>query len=300
MHKRLIFGLLVVLFFSVAAAQQSGGVTGGSTPGVEEGFVQVDDGARIYYQIQGEGEPILLVHGYPLNGGLFRENVQALAEQYRVITVDLRGFGRSEAPNDQAVIPVYATDVLNVMEELGVEQAIIGGMSMGGPTILEMYQRAPERFTGMILIDTIAASASPAEKGLWRGVADLAQQNGVEALVPFLMKDMLSGDARMKRPELVEYYGNLMTQASLDAALGGANALATRPDYTDLLPQIEVPTLILVGLEDTVYPYEVSQMMQQAIPNAELVIIPGVAHGAIIEGAQAANQAILEWAAGLE
>jgi pimeloyl-ACP methyl ester carboxylesterase len=127
----------------------------------------------------------------------------------------------------------------------------------------------------------------------------MAQQMGVESLVPVLMKDMLTGDTRMNRPELVDYLGMLMKQASVNGAVGGALALATRPDYTDLLAQIEVPTLILVGLEDTVYPFEISQMMHEAIPNSELVIIPDVAHAAIIEAVDEANQAILDWAQAL-
>lgn len=289
----LVLTLLLTVLIGVATAQEQ---SLSAPPTDQEGFIQVDEGARIYYQAWGEGEPLLLVHGYPLNGSLFSQNVEALSQQYQVITVDLRGFGQSEAPNDEAVIPVYATDVLNVMEGLGIEQAIIGGMSMGGPTVLEMYQRAPERFRGMMLIDTIAAPASPAEANLWRGMAEMARETGVEALVPLLMKEMLTGDTRMNRPELVDYLSTLMTQASLEGAVGGANALATRADYTELLPQIDVPTLILVGLTDSVYPFEVSQRMNEAIPNSELVILPGVAHAAIIEAAEEANQAILDWA----
>ncbi|MDQ3457892.1 MAG: alpha/beta hydrolase, partial [Deinococcota bacterium] len=261
----------------------------------EEGFVEVG-GAQIYYDVQGEGEPMLLIHGYPLNSGLFRDNVGPLAEGYRVITVDLRGFGMSVAPSEEASIEVYAQDVLAVMDALGLEQAIVGGMSMGGITAFEMYRRAPERFSGLILIDTVHLEAPPAEAGLWRGAAEQAQEMGVGTLVDVLLPDMLSGDARMNRPELAEHLTSLVQQASVEGAVGGGNALAERPDYTELLGQITVPTLIIVGLEDTLTPFEIHQEMNEDIEGSQLVIIPGAGHGAILEAAEEANQAILEWA----
>jgi pimeloyl-ACP methyl ester carboxylesterase len=293
--------LLLATLLSLSAAQATGGaMTGGAMMGGTEGTVETADGASIYYQMQGEGDPMLLIHGYPLNSGLFRDNVGPLSEQYQVITVDLRGFGQSTSPSEEGSIETYATDVLAVMDELGIDQAIVGGMSMGGPIVFEMYRQAPERFSGMILNDTIDAAASPPEAGLWAGVAQQAEEMGVASLVDFLMPDMLTGETRMNQPELVEYLGSLMEEASQDAAIAGANALETRPDSSDTLVEITVPTLILTGVEDSLYAFEIAQMMNEGILNSELVLIPGAAHAAIIEAADEANAAILEWAAGLE
>lgn len=182
------------------------------------------------------------------------------------------------------------------MDELEVEQALIGGMSMGGPIVFEMYRQAPERFRGLILIDTTPVAASPAEQGLRRGMADQAQEQGVPSLVPFLIKDMLPGETRMNRPELASQLSGLIEEASLEAAVAGANALATRPDSRPTLGEISVPTLIFTGVEDTIYPFEVAREMQAAIPNAELALPAGAAHAAIIEAGDAANDAIRTWA----
>ena len=263
--------------------------------GADEGYVEVND-ARIFYKVQGEGEPMVLIHGYPLSGELFARNRDALAQRYKVITLDLRGYGMSVAPEVPASIEVYANDVLDVMSELDVPEAIIGGMSMGGPIVFEMYRQAPERFRGMILIDTIAASASIYEAGLWQGVAEQAAVQGVDSLVPVLMKDMLSGDTRVTQPRLVDFLADIIMQASVQSAVGGAYALANRPDSTPLLGEIDVPTLILVGLADTIYPVDVAQSMNSAIQNSTLVVIPGPAHAAIFEAPDLANAAILEWA----
>ncbi len=93
----------------------------------------------------------------------------------------------------------------------------------------------------------------------------------------------------------MSYLSAIIRRASVQAAIGGAYALANRPDYSSLLNQIKVPTLVLVGEQDSIYPVAVSQMLQKAIPNAKLAIIPGAAHAAIYENADASNQAILDW-----
>ena len=292
-----------LLFLAVLGALLGAFLTGCDTeaqtvPG--EGTVEVN-GATIHYRSEGAADApaIVLVHGYPLSGDLFREQRAGLSGTYRVVTLDLRGYGASTAPDSNATVQTYAQDVLDVMTRLGVERAIIGGMSMGGPVVFEMYRRAPARFRGMILIDTTPKPAAPAEAGLWRGVAAQARQQGVPSLVPFLIKDMLTGQTRMNDAPLADYLSGLITDASLEAAVAGANALATRPDSQPTLATISVPTLVITGAEDTIYPFETARDMANAIPNATLALPPGAAHAAIIEAGGAANDAIRSWASGI-
>ena len=274
-------------------------MSGGMTAD-ESGFVAINDGARIYYEVHGEGEPMVLIHGFPLNSGLFRDNVGPLSEQFQVITVDLRGFGQSTIPDDAGSIATYATDTLAVMDELGIDQAIIAGMSMGGMTALEMYREAPERFSGLVLIDTTSTPAGTAEAGLWNGSASQASEpDGIKSLGTFFIGDMLSGATRASDRPLVAYLSSVVGEASVDGTVAGGHALATRPDSTGTLSAITVPTLILVGEEDSLTPVEIAKMMNAGILNSELVVIPGASHAAILEAADEANAAILEWAAGL-
>ena len=284
--------LLATVLLTACATAQTGDTTGS--------FLERPDGARIHYQVTGSGEPMLLVHGYPLSEELFSQNRDALAAEYQVVTPTLRGYGQSEAPTSDATISTYAEDMLALMDELGVQQAIIGGMSMGGPIVFEMYRQAPTRFKGLVLIDTIAAPAMPPEAGLWNGVVELVNQDGVDALVPVLLKDMLTGETRMNQPEQAEFLTGIIKQASVNGALAGAKALANRPDSQPTLTEITVPTLILVGLADSLYPFEIARMMNEAILNSELVILDGASHAAIYEAAEQANQAILDWAAGVQ
>ncbi|MBI0446350.1 alpha/beta fold hydrolase [Deinococcus sp. DB0503] len=283
--------LTLILLAAPALAGGSGG------PAAQQGFLDLN-GARIHYVSQGSGTPLLLLHGYPLSGELFARNRDTLASAgFRVITIDHRGYGQSTAPADNpGDLATYAQDALAVLEQLHVNKAVIGGMSMGGPIAFEMYRRAPERFSGLILIDTIANPASVVEQALWKGMAQKASLYGPQSLAPELIKDMLTGMTRMNRPADAKFLTGIVKQASVAADVAGANVLATRPDSIPTLKTITVPTLILEGLEDTVYPPEFSMKMQQNIAGSNLVIIPGAAHAAIYEKASAANRAIIDWA----
>lgn len=149
---------------------------------------------------------------------------------------------------------------------------------------------------GMILIDTTAKAPPIPREELWKGFAMLAEQKGVDAMVAGLVPQMLTGDARLNNPGLVDSMGRLVKAASVQGAVAGAGALATRPDLTGVLPTIKVPTLIMVGQEDTVTPIAWSQDMHRAIDGSELVIIEGASHASILEQPRQANRAILEWA----
>ena len=272
-------------------------VTAGGSGGQQEGMLDVN-GAQIHYVSVGSGTPMLLLHGYPLSGELFARNRGALASAgYRVITIDHRGYGMSTAPSsDPGSLETYAKDALAVMDSLNIPKAIIGGMSMGGPITFEMYREAPDRFMGLILIDTIANPAGIVEQNIWKGMAQKASMYGPQSLVPELLKDMLTGQTRMNRPGDAKALTQIVSQASVAGDVAGAMVLANRPDSIPTLKTIRVPTLILVGLEDTLYPPEFSMKMQQNIPGSKLVIIPGAAHAAVYEKASAMNAAIIEWA----
>ena len=256
------------------------------------------NGATIAYRVQGHGPAMMLVHGYPLSGELFAKNRAALARHYEVVTPDLRGFGHSTAPDSSGSVGIYAKDMLGVMDHLRIKKAIIGGMSMGGPVVLEMYREAPQRFRGLILIDSTTSPAAVVEQAQWPGFGKQAQQKGVASMVPILMPNMLTGPTRMAQPGLVKFLGGIVKQGSVKAAVGGGHTLATRPDSRKT--KIKVPVLILAGVDDPIYPVEMQQKIHQDTPGSRLVIIPGAAHAAIIEKSDASSRAILAWASGIK
>ncbi len=261
----------------------------------KSGSVQVGS-ATIAYRVQGHGPAMMLVHGFPLSGELFSKNRAALARRYTVVTPDLRGFGSSTTPDTKGGVELYAKDMFAVMDHLNVRKAIVGGMSMGGPVVLEMYREQPQRFRGMILIDSTTSPANDVEKAQWPGFGKQAQDKGVASMIPALMPNMLTTQTRTSDPALVKYLGAIVKKGSVNAAVAGGSTLANRPDSRPLMAHAQVPVLIIVGEDDPIYPLEMDQKMHQDIPHSRLAVIPGAAHAAIIEKPEACNRAIEAWA----
>ena len=281
-----------------AAALAAFTLAGTAHAQAQSGSVEVN-GAKIAYRVQGHGPVLMLIHGYPLSGELFAKNRSALARRYTVVTPDLRGFGDSVAPDTNGSVQIYAKDMLGVMDHLHVQKAIIGGMSMGGPVVLEMYREAPQRFRGMVLIDSTSFPAGPPEKGQWPGFGKLSAQKGTAAMIPILMPQMLTTKTRMGDPALVSFVGGIVKKCSVKGAIGGGSTLANRPDSRPTLGGVKVPVLLVVGMDDPLYAVEMQKMMKASNYNAKLAVIPGAAHAAIIEKPEACNRAIESWANGL-
>lgn len=268
-------------------------------PDQRKGDTFEHDGARIFYQKTGSGSPMLLIHGYPLSGALFGRVVGPLSQNHTVVVPDLRGYGLSHAPAVTSSVEVYADDMLALMDKLEIKKSVVGGMSMGGPVVLAMYKKAPERFDGLVLIDTTFKKASPAEAGMWRGAEPMIEGGMEEDLTMMLLPQMLTGKTRQDDPTQVAYLKSIIKPASKVALLSGAKVLADRPDATAELATIKVPTLVVVGQDDALYSYESAQMMQGKIAGAQLHIVPGAAHAAIFENPGDAGGAIADWAKGI-
>lgn len=261
------------------------------------GSVSVN-GATIAYRVQGHGPAMMLVHGFPLSGELFAKNRAALSRRYTVVTPDLRGFGSSTTLDTKGGVQLYAKDMLAVMDHLNIKKAIVGGMSMGGPVVLEMYREAPQRFKGLILIDSTTSPANDVEKAQWPGFGKQAEDKGVASMIPILMPQMLTTETRAGQPNVVSFIGKIVKKGSVKAAVGGGSTLAMRPDSRNT--KISVPVLILAGKEDPIYPLEMQQKMHQDIKGSHLAVIPGAAHAAIIEKPVLASAAILDWAGNIK
>ncbi len=279
---------------TLASAQTAAEQLGIPAPDARDGVTLSREGAEIFYQESGSGDPLVLLHGYPLSGALFERVRDRLNDTYRVVTVDHRGYGNSTTEAPVTDVATYAEDALAVMQELEIESAAIGGMSLGGPIVFEMYRQNPDVFDAMILIDSNHMAAGAIEAGIWDGAQTALNDAGeVGAIIPFLIPNILTGETRFETaPAQVDYLTQAMEQASLDGALGGAQVLATRPDSTETLQSVEVPVLVIVGREDPVYPVELAQMTADAAPDGELAIIEGASHAAIFERPEESAAAI--------
>lgn len=255
-----------------------------------------DNGTKIFYQVTGSGTPLVLIHGYPLSGSLFQFQQSGLASKFQVITLDLPGFGRSSAPAGFGSTALYAHYVLDLMNHLGIEKAVIGGHSMGGLITQEIYGEAPQRFLGMILIDTIAMGASQIEQGEWAGYAFQATDGGVSSIINTITPQLLTGATRFNNPTATIGIEDIIAEGSVAGAQAGAETLAIRPDYTAQLRTTAVPVLVIEGRDDPVYAFPIAQALSQQVPHGTLALLPGASHVSIYERPGLANKAIADWA----
>jgi pimeloyl-ACP methyl ester carboxylesterase len=251
-------------------------------------------GLSIFYHDEGQGEPLLLIHGFPLSSDMWEPQRAALMHRFRVVAPDLRGMGKSDVPTGDYSMAAYADDLIALLDELGIAQVIVCGMSMGGYIAFELLRRAPDRVSGLILIDTRATADDDTTKAKRRSLIDQVRSEGSRAAAD--TDTMLTERTHREQPDLVEYVRRIMSAMPADGIVGALNAMIDRPDSTAMLSQIAVPTLVIVGSEDTLTPPALAQQMQAATPNAQLVVIEGAAHGSSLERPDDVNKAILDWA----
>lgn len=251
------------------------------------------DGMVLFYNDEGQGEPLLLIHGFPLSSELFKPQRAALANQYRVITPDLRAMGRSGLPNSGVYsVDVYADDLVALLDHLGISMITVGGLSMGGYIVFSLVRRHPERIKGLILMDTKAGADTEEGRAGRRKMAEQARAEGATAIAEVMLPKMLTERTRTEQPELATFMRDMMAATPVEGIVGALDALADRPDSTPTLAEIKVPTLVIVGSEDTLTPPSEAEKLQSGIRGAQLVVIDGAAHAANVERPDEVNQAL--------
>ena len=251
---------------------------------------------EMYCHDSNSGDPVLFVHAFPLHGGMWQEQINLLPQRWRFLAPDLRGFGRSAADMEGPLtMETMADDLTDLLDAARVEQATVCGLSMGGYVALALYRRSPERVRALILADTRAGADSEQQQEGRREMAEKVLREGAATAADALIPRLLSDKTRQGRPDLVQSVRAMIEQnppATISAALEG---MAERPDSTSLLPNIQVPTLVMVGADDVLTPPTESEIMAQAIPEAQLRVIPDAGHLANLENPTAFNHEIVQF-----
>ncbi|HEU4889256.1 MAG TPA: alpha/beta fold hydrolase [Thermoanaerobaculia bacterium] len=235
----------------------------------------------------GEGTPILWVHGFPLASSIYEH--QLAIRSVRHVMPDLPGFGQSRPQGDDVSIDGYARMCIDLLDHRGIDRAVFAGLSMGGYICFAMARLAPKRMRGLILIDTReTADTDEARNGRYASI-EKVKKEGVRPLVESMLPKMLTPQAPREMRDRVR---EIMNSSSPDGVIAALRAMATRPDFTPQLPQISVPTLILVGEQDPVTPPKDAERMTATIPGSRLVRIDGAAHLSNYEKAAEVNRAV--------
>jgi len=217
----------------------------------------------------------------------------ALADRgWRVIAPQLRGFDGAASDPPASSIDDYAADVIDLLDALHVDEAVIGGVSMGGYIAFAMFRHAARYFQGLILADTKSQADTPEALDGRRKMLQLVQEKGPAAVAVEMIPKLLGETTRRTRPEIVDQVRALVLANSTEAIAGAIRALMTRPDSTPLLPTIHVPALILVGDEDVVTPKPAAEELHRGVAGSQLTIVPAAGHLSNLEQPGAVNAAL--------
>jgi pimeloyl-ACP methyl ester carboxylesterase len=211
---------------------------------------------------------------------------------WHVIAPQLRGFDGGHSDPAAASVDDYAGDVIDLLDTLHVKQVVVGGLSLGGYVAFALIRLAARYVQGLILADTRSQADSPEGISGRVRMLQLVQDKGPSAVADEMMPKLLGDTTRHTKPAIVEHVRSLALASSTEAIAGAISALMTRPDSTPLLASIHVPTLIVVGDEDTVTPPAASEEMHRAIAGSELVRIPGAGHLSNLEQPGVFNAAL--------
>lgn len=259
------------------------------------------NGININYDVQGSTRalPVVLIHGFPFNKIMWKPQIDALKKDYFVVAYDVRGYGGSDVGDGQYTVEYFVDDLMVVLDRLNIGKAVIVGLSMGGYIALRAIERNPGRFRALVLCDT-RSEADSNELRIKRGSqAKEVKLDGVKRFAEGFLRAVFHEKTFMTKSQIIGLMQAVIEQSSPIAVAGTLIALAGRTDTTHVLPQITVPTLILVGEHDTLTPPSASQAMKEKIPNAEMYVIPSAAHMSNLENPEEFNRHLLAFLGGL-
>jgi len=236
------------------------------------------DDAEIFYEIRGSGPPVVLLHPFPCDHEFWNPVAVALESRYRLILPDLRGHGDSAIGEGPALMAKHATDVARVLDAADVGRAAFVGCSIGGYTLFEFWRRFRDRVTALALCDTRPQpDTAEARSNRLQAAATVLEQGNelfLEAMIPKLM----GRTTVATRPDVVAGALVMMRKMSAEDISQVQRGMADRPDSVPDLKTINVPTLIVIGEEDTFSTPADGEFMRQNIAGSHLKVIPKAGH----------------------
>ena len=250
------------------------------------------NGIDMAYRDEGAGKPILFIHAFPLHSAIWERQIVAFSPQHRVIAPDLRGLGASARGSGAASVDQYADDLAALLGHLEIEQATVVGLSLGGYISFALWRRHRERIAALILADTRAGADTEEGKQGREKNAQLAEAEGPGAIADQMLPKLLGPNAPAALHEEVRAIIESNDSAGIAAAL---RAMAARPDSTPLLATIDVPTLVIVGADDTLTPPSEAEAMFNAIPGCQIAQLLGAGHLSNMEAPEAFNAQVADF-----
>src|SRR4030081_1075194 len=247
------------------------------------------DGVKIYYEVRGDGPPLLLTHGYSSTSAMWQGHVRALSKHHKLVLWDMRGHGQSDYPDNPAAYSEALTvaDMAALLDEIGADSAVVGGLSLGGYMSLAFYREHPQRVRALLIIDTGPGFKKDEAREAWN---KRAHETGDR-----FEREGLAGLQSLTRERAS------VSHRDATGLARAARGMLTQRDarVIESLPDINVPALVVVGADDTPF-LAASDYMAAKIPGAAKVVIPGGGHAVNIDQPQAFIDAVLPFLGGLD
>jgi pimeloyl-ACP methyl ester carboxylesterase len=259
--------------------------------------IPVRDG-QLHVVQTGQGTPLVLVHGFPLDHSMWQGQVDGLADRFHVIAPDLRGFGQSGVTAGLVTMQRLADDLAQLLDALQItEPVVFCGLSMGGYVGWQFALRHRPRLARLIQCDTRAIADSPEAAANRIALADRVQKEGTLFVAEAMMPKLFAPATNQANSPVVEATRQVMLRTSPQGIAAASRGMAQRPDVTALFPEFDLPALLICGQHDAISPPEEMRGIASAMPQAKFVEIAGAGHMAPLEKSAEVNAAIREFAA---
>jgi len=235
------------------------------------------NGINITYEGRGHGEPLVLIHGYPLDHTAWNEVESLLENDFDLVIPDLRGMGQSGAVDKTYSITDIASDVAGLLDHLRIQETFIAGHSMGGYVALAFAHAYPNRVRGLGMISSQVLADSPERKAGRYQTAKDVEEKGIGVVVDS-MTTKLSAD-----PRIQSFVREVIQRQKPAGVIGSLKAIAERGDSSDLFKSFKFPVVILHGNADALIPVERGREMKAALPHAHYAELKGAGHMPMME-----------------
>lgn len=260
-------------------------------------FVHATDGTRIHYEVTGKSRatPVLMIQGLGASKNAWNLQRIAMATRFRIISFDNRGAGRSDKPTEPFTLEQMADDALAVLDAAGIETTHVVGASMGGVISQIVAVKYPHRVRSLTLVCT-ACRNHPWRQELLQAWAKTAADKGMIEVGKEAAQWVMSPRSFRRLVPAFTWMGPLAALRPRHSFVSQIDAiLNTREDLVDQLSTIAAPTMVIVGNQDILTPRGDSEEIAERIPNAELVVISGAAHGLMMEHSSTFNRILIEF-----
>ena len=251
----------------------------------------------VSYNDEGKtGDPVIIfIHGFPFNKSMWDKQMESLKHGYRVIAYDVRGHGGSDTGTEDFSIELFATDLLNLMDTLKIDKAMLCGLSMGGYIALNAVENYPDRFDALILSDTTClADTSEAKEKRIKTIENI-RKNGVEKFADESIKNLFARESFSTKKNEIAAVREMIVHTEEESLCKTLRAFYERKETCSKLSDIYVPVLIMVGEEDKITPLAAAQLMQEKIKDSLLSIMEHAGHLINIENPLEFNNQLEEF-----